>query len=424
MRLGMFVCVVAMTCLVGACGGRSQPGIPPGARKDAGQADSGKDSKPPVKDTWVPLDGYVPGDSWWPKDTWQPKDTAWPKDVGACNKMGQPCSGACCPGLQCAPLKTGVQVCTRACTPDDPKTPLINEDNCSYAFKCSDISPPGKSYRCLQKCDPRIDKATCPKGIACHPQSTQLSANMTQAVCAYPVCTSGKQCPVRLKSSCNPAVSAPQCTSLGSNAFCAPDPSGYSTGHCALPGACHPVSGLCDAHKLGKASAVVGGICKDDRDCGGGMRCLMEQAASVGLVKNRNGYCIKEGCVFAKGLPHRACASGSTCSRLYYGGVCYRTCDLKSASTCRGYAGDKHGDYECRAWNNLAVSSGAVTKSPVCEPGHALPCTMFASTSLNCSHVGLQGNPTGMQCREAGSGKVLGKYSAAGYCLDTTASGK
>ena len=146
----------------------------------------------------------------------------------------------------------------------------------------------------------------------------------------------------------------------------------------------------------------------------------------MGQVRNRNGYCTIAGCAFASTLTHRACATGSTCTYYAYGGLCYKSCDLTKASTCRNQAKDKHGDYECRAWNNLSIYGTMVSKTPVCEPGYWATCDVFGSTTLSCSYLGLhnKGNPTKMSCRDPKSGKGLPKGSPSGYCLDNTASGK
>jgi len=169
----------------------------------------------------------------------------------------------------------------------------------------------------------------------------------------------------------------------------------------------------------GKPNAKVGDPCINDHDCGGRMACLMEVATS-GTVYFRNGYCSVEGCVFAKTFPDRACHAGSDCSGIYYGGRCLKSCDIKKASTCRGNAKDKHGDYECRAWN---FYFGAPVKAPVCEPGHVADCSYFTGTKYTCAVLGLSGNPTKMACRQPGTGEILSDYSPWGTCLDTTASG-
>ena len=430
MRLPLALLLALICCsLLLACGGRSARGVPPGARKDGG-APPQEETGPPT-DTWWPKDKPLPKDVWYPKDTWWPKDKPTLNDDNippTCKKMGNTCmsSSACCPGLSCTSLSTGVQICTKQCTPDDPQTPLVNEDTCPYTHLCGNISSPGSGYRCLQKCEPKLNSITCPTGLACHPLSAKFGGSMDKAVCIYPPCKSGKDCPVLLSETCNMATTVPKCTTMPKGAFCSPESQGAPTGRCALAGECNPVSGLCGVHKYGKSTAKVGDPCKDDRDCGGQMSCLQEEAA-MGQTQYRNGYCVIPGCTFANTLTHRACTSGSTCSILTYGGFCFKSCDLTQASTCRGHANDKHGDYECRAWNNLTFSGKPISKIPVCEPGHWAQCNLFGTTKLDCSSLGVynKGNPTKMSCRDPKSGKVLpNKQDPSGYCLDNTASGK
>ncbi len=415
------------TSLLLACGGRTTPGVPPGARKDKGPpayTEAG-----PQSDTYVvpPRDFAVPGETWWPSDIHLPP----PKDVSippTCVKLGHTCvaSSSCCPGLSCTALDTGVQICSRGCTPDDPKTPLVNEDTCGWTHVCGSVTTPGKTYRCLQKCAPKASSNPCPKGLACHPSSPRYSGKISQAVCVYPACKTGKDCPVMLSETCDMATAVPKCTKMPKGAFCSPDGKGSTVGRCALDGVCNAASGLCGVHKRGKAAAKVADPCTDDRDCAGQMRCLMEEK-QAGTVRQRNGYCTIEGCIFASTLSYRACSVGSTCSRYAYGGLCFRSCNLQQATTCRNHPGDKHGDYECRAWNNLSVGGGVVvSKTPVCEPGHWATCDLFGSAKLDCSYLGLynKNNPTKMICRDPKSGKALPKGSPGGFCLDSTASGK
>ena len=421
--------LLALFCvsLLLACGGRTTRGVPPGARKDKGPPVA-KEAGPPA-DIYVapPRDFHVPKETWWPGDVYVPP----PKDIyipPTCVKMGHPCAATagCCPGLSCTAIDTGIQICSKSCKPDDPSTPLVNEDNCQWSHICGSVTTPGKTYRCLLKCTPQSPSNSCPAGLACHPSSPKYSGKITQAVCVYPACKSGTDCPVMLSETCDMATAVPKCSKMPKGAFCAPEAKGSTLGRCALPGFCNAANGLCGMHKHGKASAKVGDPCADDRDCAGQMRCLMEEN-QMGTVRQRNGYCTIEGCVFGNTLFHKSCSMGSTCSRYAYGGLCFRSCNLQQAATCRGHAKDKHGDYECRAWNNLSVGGGVtVSKTPVCEPGHWATCDLFGTAKLDCSALGIynKNNPTKMACRDPKSGKVLAKGSPAGYCLDTTASGK
>ena len=422
------IVVVILSLVFCACGGRT---VPRPSGKDASATDSWRPPPPQERwyprDRWVPLDAYVPPppQDYYvpppPKDMFlPPKDNTMPK----CIQMGHTCmaSSSCCQGLTCESLSTGVQICTRTCHPDSPQTPLVNEDNCTSGYICGTISPPGQIYRCLQKCTPTMSHNPCPVGLACKPKSTQYSRTVNKAVCVYPPCTSGKDCPVALSETCNQATAVPKCTKSPKGAFCAPDPLSTLGGRCNLAGACHAKSGLCNPHKYGKPAAKVGDPCKDDRDCNGTMFCLQQQA-TLGAPQYRNGYCTVSGCTFAKSLSIRACGTGSSCFSYTYGGICFKTCDLKNASSCRGQAKDKHGDYECRAWNNLTMGGVLISKTPICEPGHRVPCDLFSGAKLDCSVLGLSGNPTKMSCRDPKSGKVLTKFDSSGYCLDATASG-
>jgi hypothetical protein len=153
------------------------------------------------------------------------------------------------------------------------------------------------------------------------------------------------------------------------------------------------------------------------------MRCD-QQSGGSSAMHARNGYCYIEGCAFAASLSVRACPTGSVCQYLHSGGWCFKTCSLTVATDCRGNPKDKHGDYECYAWNNLAVGGTMVAAKPTCEPADYTPCTLLGpSTSLDCSFLGEKSNPTNMACRDRTTGSVLPKHSPGGLCLDTTASG-
>ena len=355
-----------------------------------------------------------------------------PKDTGPkpCNVMGKSCNKDkdCCSSMICSTSFAGARMCTQACTPDNKKTPLVNEDNCPGTpnkFICANIaSPPAKTYRCLQRCVPTKGKNTCADGLACRPKSTWMTLSVDRAVCGFPMCKTAGHCPVYLSKLCSPGSPLKQCVGFPAGTFCAPHYPGSFGGRCAMLGVCDIKSGNCVAHNRGKKTAKVGDPCTDDRDCGGQMECNMEVATS-GMVYFRNGYCSVEGCVFAATLPDRKCPTGSACLRTYYSGRCLKTCDLQKATGCRGYAKDKHGDYECRAWNLYPTGKpNNLCPKPVCEAGYASACTLFAGTKITCANLGLPNNPTQMDCREVGSGKILSHTSPYGICLDTTSSGK
>jgi hypothetical protein len=129
-------------------------------------------------------------------------------------------------------------------------------------------------------------------------------------------------------------------------------------------------------------------------------------------------------CTFAKQLPAFACPAGATCNNLFYGGQCHKSCDLTKATDCRGYAGDKGGDYECYAWNNLVIGSTQVSDAPVCANAAGQTCDNLG-TKLDCSSLGLEsGNTTKMSCRDRYTGVAkANKADPTGVCLDDTASG-
>ena len=347
------------------------------------------------------------------------------KDSGPtpCKSIGNTCTSDkdCCGNYLCAKLFSGARICTANCTRDNPSTPLVNEDTCPGApnnFVCANIaSPPGLVLRCLKRCNPTTGKNPCPAGLACDPLTTVMTVSSDKAVCGWPACKTGKDCPVHLSKLCTPASPAWQCQGMPAGVYCAPVFLSSFSGRCAYEGVCDVKSGICAIHKLGKATAKVGDPCVDDRDCGGQMECLMGGSTS-GVAYWSNGYCSIRGCVFAA-LKERTCPTGSTCSSNHYGGRCLKTCSLTQASTCRGYAKDKRGDYECRAWDNTKAA-----KAPVCEGGFVVPCSYFTGTKMTCAVLGATGNPTDMACRDLTTGKKLSQHDVNGYCLDNTSSGK
>lgn len=417
-RLALFSAFVS---LIAGCGGRTSLGGRP-------------DAATPVRDVGIQPDLFVVPPDGRPRfdrsSTWerpvQPPDFGLPP--GCSKKLGTTCAvqSDCCHPLQCIALGTGVSICSKKCTPDDPDTPLVNEDDCPDLTQhtCADTSPPGGSHACLVHCDPVIGKKTCPAGLACHPESNFYARDLNMAVCIFTPCAGGKDCPVRLSQPCGLTSPGPQCTGPGipASAFCAPDGVGSVTGSCALEGQCDQVSGLCLPHKLGKATATIGQPCKDDRDCGAAMQCEMESVGPVG-AHARNGYCTIVGCALSSTLTIRACPPGSTCHHLSPGGRCYKTCDLSKAADCRGHPLDKHGDYECYNWTNLAVGNYTqVATAPTCEPAD-YPCSYLATGNTDCTILGMQGNPTKMHCRDRSTGTQLPEGTPGGICLDVTASG-
>ena len=438
-----FLFLSALTLVAAGCGGRSRSTPPPGARWEGGTAQPHKDLGLGPDQLHPPVDRGIPDpDRYLPPPP--PLDHGTPppppdKGSGKCVTSGGLCGGGqgpCCGGTTCQQLPTGIRLCLRKCTKDNPSTPLINEDTCPGATTtkaqiCANLaSGSGTQNYCLHRCAPALGKNSCPAGLACRPVSTYLTGTVNTAVCAYPPCKTNAECPVYLSTTCKSQGDPKSCKAAGlpASARCGAIPPGAPMGsplHCVVSGVCDVKSGLCAPHKQGKAGAKVGDPCTDDRSCGGQMRCDMERTNPGSPVHARNGYCTIDGCSFSSTLTAFACPTGSACNMMYSGGLCSRSCDLNKASTCRNHSYDQYGDYECRAWNNLSIGGQLIVSTPVCESGDSMRCSMLQGTSLDCSSVGLSSNPTGMTCRHPKNGtKLTNKYDPSGYCLDTTASGK
>ncbi len=429
-----FLAVLLLAALASGCGGRTSLGGRPegGVRRD-GRVDQPR--------PW-PRDG---GDLWgwwdlpvWPQDLWPwwgdvkkldkpkipDKYKPYPDGLGCAGFASAASSAGCCPGLQQFLLATGVSICSSACTPDDPQTPLVNEDSCPdlTQYTCAPANPAMPAqHLCVRRCAPQYATSVCGAGLACHWASAPYAQELDQAVCVWPRCTAAKDCPIYLALSCTPGASG-QCTSVA-GAFCAPDEASATGGTCALAGSCHQVSGLCLPHST-TGQGAIGATCKDDRDCKTGMRCD-RQRTTLGVLHARNGYCTLEGCAFAKTLPQRACPAGSVCNRLFPGGLCFKSCKLENPGDCRGNPADKHGDYECYSWSNLVAGSVMIADAPTCEPADTYPCSFFGSAKINCSYLGnYPGNSTQMACRDRTTGAIKPSPTAPdGFCLDTTSSG-
>lgn len=314
-------------------------------------------------------------------------------------------------------------VCSCTCTRDSPATPNVNEDTCPDLAKhgCGVVPAAGGTTQnlCLMYCSPKIGANDCLGKQACHPASgafAQLSAD--KAVCLFPGCEQDAGCPVITTTSCDTTLkncpAGQTCHALSANS---------TAGRCALPGACDTNSRLCAPRTANfKATAKVGDPCNADTDCGASMRCELERTTGS-WVHARNGYChTMVGCVFGSTLQQFACPSGSLCNKRYPGGLCFKSCSLSNAATCRGHSADKYGDYECRDWNIKKYSWLATTSGPVCEWGDAVPCNLFPMV-LQCPNWGDTGNTTAMECRLPSGIKTTQPYDPAGLCLDNTASG-
>ena len=190
-----------------------------------------------------------------------------------------------------------------------------------------------------------------------------------------------------------------------------------------------------EAKDMGKVKAAK--PCKSNSDCCSSSctngRC---DAGAPCTIQYRNGYCSLRNCAFSKTMTGTACPSGSHCNMLYLVGLCQRTCSLTAKTgtgTCRGHAKDKMGDYECRSWNALATSAGAIAKGPVCDFGAVVTCSWLKSpagttSTLSCAALGTYSgktndNHTKMSCRDLTNTVLTDKYSRSGWCFDDTASG-
>jgi hypothetical protein len=375
--------------------------------------------------------------------------------------IGKPCtSPADCAGgggfcLGTTGTKGGV--CSCYCTPDDPSTTTKNEDSCPGQPQnvCASYwSTKGLLSSCFRTCTPRLGANDCKDGVACDPGSAYTFAVPAfQALCAYRGCTTDSACPVVTDRTCSgstPCEKGEQCAKvLYLNEV-------IET-RCIKPGACDLTSGLCDKKPalLSNVGAKVGDPCQSDLDCGEAMSCLLEVdtaklfkktgatctagaeccsgACSGGTctqgvcpVRHRNGYCMILGCAFGASLTARACPAGSSCNLGYKRGLCQPTCSLSTASECRGHTADLIGDYECRSWDRVPFkldSSRKTAKTPVCDFGPAVSCTLFKGSSKDCSALGDTTNSTQMDCRDLANSVLADKVSPVGFCLDKTASG-
>lgn len=366
-----------------------------------------------------------------------------------CTQNGTECGSA----ATCLLTAGTLGVCTCTCTVDDPKTPLVNEDTCPntslHFCKAVTLSSGSTQSYCFKRCSPKLGSNDCSAPIACVPSSASFSPAVGAGVCLLPGCSKDADCPVLTATTCttqNPALTC------AATEVCVPLTTATTSGRCGKPGKCDLASGLCIAHALGNPAAKVGDPCKADTECGGIMRCQLEldlsavakkagqscstdeeccsghcvsKVCTQGLcaVNNRNGYCTIPGCEFASTLPIRACPTGSTCNRVYTGGLCQKTCALASATDCRNHPSDRLGDYECRAWNGLTLGGVMIADAPVCDFGTGMPCSFLQGSGLDCSSVGLAPNSTQMGCRSLSNVALAGLHDPLGYCLDNTASG-
>jgi hypothetical protein len=416
-------------------------GSPDGPRADGPAADGPAADGPAVPDALL-LDGPPVGDFLLPD--------AGPA-LSCAAVIGKPCTdngGECGSSAAVTCLLTdGTRgVCTCACTPDDPQTPLVNEDSCPNQAqnRCGTLQLTGGTTAsfCLRECNPQLGTNGCTAPLACDPRSGAQVGLFDGAVCLFPGCTTNADCPVLTSTSCATSGGTPCPT----GETCVPLVAGGTQGLCARDGLCDTASGLCGVRTSNfKATASVGDPCKDDTECGATMRCEREVALKAGgqacadgaeccsgtcaaglctagqcPVHARNGYCYIANCAFPT-LPQFACPSGSSCNQLFSGGLCQKSCTLGSAASCRGVAVDKLGDYECRSWNNIAIGGTSVSPTPVCDFGDTVTCDTF--TFLGCDVFGDLSNTTNFRCRNTQNQVLTNPKDPSGLCLDDTASG-
>jgi MYXO-CTERM domain-containing protein len=369
----------------------------------------------------------------------------------ACTSSG----GQCGAMATCLLTTTTNGVCTCGCVRDDTSTPLVNEDTCPDLSQnvCGQLrlSDGTTNNTCFRKCQPKLGSNVCQSPVACNPRAGATIGIYDATVCLFDGCTTNSDCPVTTGVSCTVGSTG----SCGSGETCVALTTGSTQGLCTKDGLCDLKSGLCDKHSTTKPGAKVGDPCKGDTDCGAYMSCQIqtdlkalggkdhgstcsadedccsrscESKLCVGAcaVHARNGYCMVSGCAFATALAFSefGCPTGSDCNIVYSGGLCQKTCTLALASDCRGNSGDKLGDYECRAWNNLSIGGVAISKGPVCDFGDSIRCNIFGTSTLDCSYLGEQpSNPTNMSCRSMDNTKLTNPKDPQGWCLDDTASG-
>jgi hypothetical protein len=324
-------------------------------------------------------------------------------------------------GTVCLLWGTLVGVCTCACTQDDLSTPGINEDDCPSGptpSTCATVSLSGggSTDLCLQTCQPKLGANSCHAGVACAPKA-QVLTTVASGVCLGGPCSNNSQCPVRNATACD--TQTPGSCPAGQQ--CIANSGSTTAGRCAVPGVCDMPSGLCAPHPLGNTQALVGNPCQSDLDCAGNMVCEIERDLGGGVIHSRNGYCTISGCKFDTTLTQFACPTGSSCNRLYYGGVCQRNCDPANTSTCRNNPGDKYGDYECRNWENLSLVGTTIAPGPICGWGSDATCDLFPG--IACDDLAPTGNPNGMLCRKSNSELTSDSADPNGTCLDASASG-
>ncbi|MBW2731573.1 MAG: hypothetical protein JRH20_04215 [Deltaproteobacteria bacterium] len=332
-------------------------------------------------------------------------------NIGALCTSSSTCTG----GGQCEISVGGIAFCTIPnCTPDDPATSQ-NEDSCpdlAYNICGSLRLSTTTAYHCLRRCQPRSDGNDCALGLACAPDSGDITSKLGVAVCTASACEVDSDCPVFTGGTCNTST----LQGCGAGETCKVYTDG---GFCSLSGQCNALSGLCEGHTRGQAGATIGSPCAGDVDCGDDMICFTETTIGSSVLWHQ-GYCTIASCVFSDTVTAYTCPSGSVCNRsyLFMQGICQKSCDVSGATDCRGEAGDILGDYECYAWDNLVFNGTPVASTPVCDM--PVPCDFLSS---GCPALGSSGNPTNMACRDLQDKLLTSGVDPNGLCLDNTSSG-
>ncbi|MCB9556088.1 MAG: hypothetical protein H6707_08290 [Deltaproteobacteria bacterium] len=490
-RLTRLALVAATAFVVAACGSDSKKTNPDGGVKN--------DSSVTKLDTGTTQDATVLPDGSKPTDGTLPSDGG----TAACNanKIGTPCTrsgGECGAGMVClVTAADGSGICTCPCTPDDPQTPVLIEDSCPNTNKniCGGIQlSTGQTQNlCFNRCSPRLGGTDCDPKFACDPRSGSVTGLLDVAVCIQDACTADSDCAITTSNRCeialptdagvpdagtgdggatNPLVTKP-CAGAGER--CVRLFAGKTEGICLKDGKCDTASGLCGKHSTDKPQAAIGDPCTGDTDCGEAMRCQLESDPKALGEKDHGesctssddccgscdpttskcrgtcmktwagGYCAAIGCAFAS-LTEFACPTGSTCNRFFYGGMCMKSCTMKSTDITAeeidtGCRAGNYGDYECRGWNNAFLTQQLrAADTAVCDPGHFARCSIFPGprppnfAGLDCSLVGLNGdpvnpgdprrNPTDMACRTLDGKKTTDVRAPEGFCFDLTVAGK
>lgn len=445
---------VALVCGAAACMEDIDLGSRPGSGADASQQpDTARDSTPEAPS---PEQGS-------PDTPPQPDITPAPDQALVCTltkykgKIGRRClnSKDCAGGQYClGNAPGGGGICTVHCTPDNPATPLTNEDNCpgqpTHSCHKLALAGGGVAFGCARTCNPAITN-DCDTGVSCRKTGGGTLPWSAKHYCLYglPACAKNSDCRVTTGQKC--LVATANCP-IGQ--VCLPHTPGSANGLCYIPGSCDAKCGFCAPRPAGKPAARVGDPCLGDTDCAGAldMTCLHEvgQTKDLGMVPagaackkaddccsgkclmgkcavglpcitlRRNGYCAARNCKPTMLVSLELCPAGSHCNLKIAGGVCLKSCDLQKAGTCRGHAKDLYGDYECRDWSGVTKGGAPLAAGPTCDFGHDTRCDYFLGTAQDCTVLGGAANPTKMACRDQ-AGKVLTfKYDPLGLCLDNT----